>query len=282
MKSGTPKVTIGVVPRERFSSTAEVLERLFEATALPFRLVVVDCAMPRRYRDRVDRVLLRRANVEVIRRDEYLLPNQSRNLVLPASEGSDWVCLMDNDVFVGKEWLPNLIRACEEEEADVAAPLITERDEAGPVHFDMRLGYIRHTPFWASGDWIIKKSRFDYGKDRHASRRWQDLVEDHCLLYRREILVRSGQFDELMNTRELIDLSMRLHAAGAKVIFEPRAHVVFLPPPPIEPDEREFFAFRWERNRAVDSNEYVARKWRINRFPSSLNFIKERLSLLDA
>jgi len=273
---------IGVVPRERFAATAAVLQRLFEVTAPPFRLIVVDCAMPRCYREAVDRVLMGHANVEIIHHDEYLRPNQSRNLVVRASKGSDWICLMDNDVFVKPEWLPKLVRACEEEEADVATPLIIEGDETGPIHFDERLGCIRRKAPWISGRWIIKKPSFDYKGDRLASRRRQDVVEDHCLLYRSETLARISPFDESLNTRELVDLSMRLHTVGARVIFEPSARVVFVPPPPIEPEEREFYSFRWELNRAVYSNQYVERKWRISGLPNSLNFIQERLSFLNA
>lgn len=281
MNNGSPEVIIGVVPRERFSSTAAVLERLFEVTPPPFRVIVVDCAMPRCYRDAVDRVLLGRKNVELIHVDEHLRPNQSRNLVVRTCGHSDWVCLMDNDVFVEPKWLSDLIRACEEERADVAAPLIVEGAEAGPVHFDRRLGSIHRAPLWVRGRWLIKEPPFDYGADRQASRRWQGMVEDHLLLYRPEALARISPFPEELSTRELVDLSMRLHVSGARVIFEPAVRVVFCPPPPIESEEREFFAFRWEVSRAAGSNRYVQEKWRIKSLPSSMNFIRERLSLLD-
>lgn len=270
-----------MVPRERFSCTAAVVERLLEVTPAPFRVILVDCAMPRRYREALDRVLSGRKNVEVIQVDEYLRPNQSRNLVMRACGRSDWVCLMDNDVFVEPKWLADLIRACEEERADVAVPLIIEGEDTGPVHFDRRLGSIHRAPPWVRGRWIIKEPKFDYGDDRHASRRWQGMVEDHLVLYRPETLARIVPFPEDLSTRELVDLSMRLHVSGARVIFEPRVRVVFCPPPPIEPEERDFFAFRWEAGRAAGSNEYVQKKWRINGLPSSMNFIRERLRLLE-
>ena len=40
--TSAPSVTIGVVPRERFSLAAEAIERIVEHTSVPYRLVVVD------------------------------------------------------------------------------------------------------------------------------------------------------------------------------------------------------------------------------------------------
>ncbi len=63
-------VTIGVVPRERFSLAAESLQRIFDCTDLPFNLIVVDCNIPARYRQQMDEVLNGRSNVKVIRTNE--------------------------------------------------------------------------------------------------------------------------------------------------------------------------------------------------------------------
>jgi GT2 family glycosyltransferase len=281
MKNGTPEVTIIVVPRERFSVAGAALERLLEVTPQPFHLCVVDCATPSCYRQSIERALRGHPNAEIVYHDGYLRPNQSRNVGVRASKRTEWTCIMDNDVFVDPEWLPRLIRASEEEGADVAVPLIIEGDESGPVHFDYRLGYIRRKAPWITGKWVIKAPRFDYRADRSASRRWQSLIEDHCVLYRGDVLTKITPFEESISTRELIDLSMRLHAAHARIIFEPKARVVFAPPPPVEPEEREFYAFRWDRNQAAYSNEYVAKAWGITGLPRSMNFIEERLSFLE-
>ena len=77
-----PSLTMGFVPRERFSLAAKSLESILEHTPKPFRLIVVDCNIPAVYRREMDAVLSRFDDVQVIRRDHYLRPNQSKNLVI--------------------------------------------------------------------------------------------------------------------------------------------------------------------------------------------------------
>src|SRR5579862_7886633 len=94
-------VTLGFVPRERFSLAKRALSAVLRHTDMPFKLVVVDCHTPRRYWAEIERVLARRCNaghcdVEVIHSDRYLLPGESRNLVLARATG-DYVCFLEND-----------------------------------------------------------------------------------------------------------------------------------------------------------------------------------------
>lgn len=46
-----PKVTLVVVPRERFSFTMTSLENIYEMTDIPFKLVYVDGGSPAPIRD---------------------------------------------------------------------------------------------------------------------------------------------------------------------------------------------------------------------------------------
>src|SRR5919109_117125 len=134
------KVTTGFVPRDRFSKAAESLQRIFDHTDIPFNLIVVDCNTPQLYRQQMEKVLKGRGNVKVIRTDRYLLTNEANNIVIQESK-DDFLCIIENDIMVEKGWLSYLIAACEEHPADVAVPLIFERQsEFEKVHFDDRLG----------------------------------------------------------------------------------------------------------------------------------------------
>ncbi len=76
------KVTIGLIPRERFSLASEAIQTIYEHTTIPFDLVIVDCNIPEKYLAQINHVLLGRRNFQIIHSDHYLLPGQSRNLVL--------------------------------------------------------------------------------------------------------------------------------------------------------------------------------------------------------
>ena len=271
-----PTVTIGFVPRERFSAAAESLQSIFDCTHIPFNLVIVDCAIPQQYRQQMEKVLQGRSNVKVIRTDRYLLPNQAKNLVIQESK-DDFVCLTENDVLVGEDWLSCLIAACEEQRADVAVPLISEGGEhSGRVHFDQSLGQILPVQ-QADGVKLEIVPRSTPKKlDKSASRRFTELIEGHCVLFRRNVFSQIGTLDETLSVRACVDLSLALYSAKVPVVFEPKCRVTFLPPPPVQPDERDFFYFRWDIEQALNSNDRIQEKWNVVNLKSAIKWMKVR------
>ena len=104
----TPSVAIGVIPRERFNVAAEAVRRIVKHTSVPYRLVIIDCNMPERYRSEVEHALPASAPVDVLRFDRYLLPNESRNHVVAAGPGD----LPHLHAHVVKKFLGASNRAC--------------------------------------------------------------------------------------------------------------------------------------------------------------------------
>lgn len=104
-----------------------------------------------------------------------------------------------------------------------------------------------------------------------------DFVEQHCLLFRRSVFERIGPFDEELNTRDEIDLSLALHHAEATVVLEPRAVINYLPPSDRpEEDELDFYRMRWELDRATRSRERIRRRWDLVETPGDLGFVQYR------
>src|SRR6266581_9711816 len=137
------QVTIGFVPRERFSLALESLQSILDHTDIPFNLIIVDCNTPDVFRQPMQQLLHGRENVTVIRRDEYLLPNPCRNLVVQESQ-DELVCLIENDNLVSHGWLTRFVSAIEQHDAGVVIPLIMEgRPGNAKVHFDSNLGSVR-------------------------------------------------------------------------------------------------------------------------------------------
>jgi len=284
-----PSVTIGVIPRERFSLAAEAIRRIVEHTRVPYRLVVVDCNTPERYRSQIEQALPASVPVDVLRFDRYLLPNESRNQVVAATRREDdkndghgasdeFVCLIDNDVLVEPGWLERLLAACDEESAGVARPAVLK---LGEIHFDCRLGPVSlalgspgHRP--QIGGWT-RASEFEAA----PGRRRVEWLEMHCLLFRKSVFSVVGPLDETLSTREHVDLSLALRTKNVPIVFEPASRAHFVPPPPVHADERAFFFFRWDPSKAVASNARVRTKWDLANYRSNVDWVLARHSRVD-
>lgn len=273
----TRTVTIGFIPRERFAVAAESLATLLDTTAEPYELVVVCPGVPRRYRNEMDAVLARRPADRIIEVDHPLLPARSKNLVLEHATG-DYVAFVENDTLYPDGWLAGLVAACEAFPADVAAPLIVEGRHGAEEHYDHLLGRI--VPAGDGGRLTIE--RFRGSRNSLLERTRVDFVEQHCLLYRRSALDAIGPFDEELNTRDEVDVSLALWAAGQTVVVEPAVRVNHVAPTDApEPDERDFFRARWDERRAESSRRRIQERWNLDRTPGDMGFVRARHHLLS-
>lgn len=120
-----PKVTIVIVPRERFSCTQESLESIYEHTTIPFNLIYVDGNSP----EKIHHYLKQQAqakNFQLLRTEYYLTPNQARNVGLSHVK-TPYLVFIDNDVIVTKGWLNALVTCAEETSATVVGPFNVSR-----------------------------------------------------------------------------------------------------------------------------------------------------------
>jgi GT2 family glycosyltransferase len=207
--------------------------------------------------------------------NRYVTANVAKNLVIQGSTGK-FIVLVEMDVLVRPGWLEHLVTACLEFPADVASPLILEKDDK--VHGNERLWRVSDE---ADGYVRILPRETDKELDRSSGRQRLDLVEDHCLCFRRSSFERMGLLDNSITTRFEIDCSMALRQAGLTAVLEPKSQVYFVEPPPVEPEERDFFLFRYDKRAAKKSEALVADRWKIQDLPSTRRFIKRRLRVLE-
>ena len=275
-----PTTTIGFVPRDRWCMAPAALERLLERTPGPFRLVVVDNGIPDPFRQPVERLIDEAPDAELLDAGAGASSNAARNRVLRDCE-SDYVCLIENDVLVHDGWLDALIAACEDHPADVAAPLLLEpRGPHEKVHFDDRLGFIRRDA--ATGKLRIDPRDTSLETDRGAPRRATDFVEMHCLLFRRAAFESIGLFDaEQSGGRAEVDLSLALYASGVTTVLEPASQVIFSPPPPVHPAEREMYLDYWSMEDTEADHRRIEERWNLVECPSAMGFVAGRRRLLD-
>lgn len=259
-----PKVTVVVVPRERLSFIQRSLSATFEHTSIPFNLIYVSGGLPVLVRQSLEEEAGRK-NFKFIHSEEYLSPNQARNLALPHIT-TPYVVFLDNDALVTRGWLEALLKCAEETGASIVGPLylIGEFDRA-LVH--MAGGRLELKE--EAGNRILWDEQYLY--DTHVSaeitrlrRRSCDYMEFHCMLIRTNLFERIGRMDDqLLSLHEERDICLAAAREGGSVFIEPRAVVTYVPPPPFEWWDIPYFMLRWSDSRSVESVRHFNTKWNI-------------------
>jgi GT2 family glycosyltransferase len=261
-REAEPSVTIVLVPRERFGPTLESLDRLYEVTPRPFRLVCVDAGSPPRLAKAIARESVARG-FRLIRTERYLTPNQARRLGLREASGR-YVVFLDNDVLVTPGWLDALVRCAEETQADLVGPLYcVGKPELETVHMAGGIARIETH----GGRRVLREEHRWAGRRLsevrpELRREPTELVEFHCMLVRADVFERVGPLDaRLLCSAEHIDLCLAVRQAGGAVYFEPGAAVTYVPPPPLLWSDAAYFATRWSEawNRAT--RRRFQKKW---------------------
>ena len=259
-----PKVTVVVVPRERFNITELALETLYKHTALPFKLVYVDGNSP----SHIKHYLKEQAKQKgfcLIRTEHFLSPNQARNLGL-AEVDTEYVVFVDNDLVVAPGWLENLVQCADETGAWVVGPVYLEgKPEDQIIHMAGGQANFRQQ----QGKRELCEGHMFRGKRLPAVRSQlqrgaTELIEFHCVLVRTEVFENLGPLDEkLMSSPEHIDLCLAVREAGGTVYFEPGSIVTYVTPPPFALTDLPFFLLRWSDGWNQASLEHFRNKWNL-------------------
>jgi GT2 family glycosyltransferase len=236
-----------------------------EDTSYPFDLVYVDGGSPRPLQRYLERQLRLRP-FTLIRTEQYLTPNEARNIGLRHAT-TKYVVFTDNDVLFSKGWLEALVACAEETNAAIVGPLYLEGESTtNIIHM-------------AGGDaGIVSRpdgKRVLYEKHRFAGiplsavqegfcRSPVDLLEFHCLLVARELFDRIGSFDErLRSISEHVDFCMLARMRGADIYFEPRSVIRYLRPRKLENADFFYFMLRWSEAWTRTSIDHLVKKWNL-------------------
>lgn len=257
-------VTVVIVPRERFDYTETSLESVLAHTRHPHRLIVVDGGSPKP----VKRYLARRsqsAGFTLIREDRYLSPTQARNIGLSAAS-SEYVVFLDNDVIVEDGWLEALVMCAAETGATAVSPLLCQGDPSKHVvHCAGGLCEIRES---ADGRRLVEEI-FHQGTPTDElrpdlSRGPAGIFEFHAVLLRRAFFDEHGLLDEqLLSTKEHLDLCLRIREAGGTVFLEPSATVTYVPAGPVAWSDLPYYLLRWSDAWGRATMDRLQDKWRL-------------------
>lgn len=279
----TARVTIVMVPRERFGRTILALDAIAANTTIPYDLVVVDARTP----GAVGRELRRRAAsgaFSLLPMPRTTPPNTARQHALDRIK-TELVCFVDNDVLPDPGWLAELVRCLDETDAVAVGPLYLEGPPDGRV--------VHMAGGWWS--WVdTEHGRMLETDHRHQGlpegrvaqelrREPCDFLEFHTMLARTEALRAIGGMDEsLTATREHLDVSRRLTDAGGALWVEPASRVLYVDPPPIDLRDVPYFLRRWSTRRTRASLEsFIATNGLSDRYLERMHIYQgRRLSVL--
>ena len=274
-----PPVTVVVIPRERFSMAARALDVLYERTASPFSLVYVDAGSPRPVRRAIES-RQRTKGFRLIRVEDHLAPNESRNLAL-AHVRTPYVVFIDNDVLVQPGWLEALVRCADETGAALVGPLYCiGPPEIETVHMAGGIAGLVED----NGRRHFREKHFQSGKPLttlrpQLARTQTELVEFHCLLARRDVFDRLGPLDEgLLTANEHPDLCASVRQAGGTIYLEPAAVVTWMAPPPVAWSDLGFFLLRWSDAWNLSTLCRFREKWQLDadpRLPWQLDWLRD-------
>jgi GT2 family glycosyltransferase len=190
----------------------------------------------------------------LIRTEDYLIPNQARNLVLDHVK-TEYVVFVDNDALVAPGWLDALVRCADETGAWVVGPLYFEFEpECTQLH--MAGGVCRIVQLPDGSRSLVEKHDHAHVKlaslGVELSRGETELIEFHTALVSMKAFAKLGRLDPNLIIAEHADLCLLVRAAGKSVFLEPAARVTYVPPVRADRLDRKYFQFRW-------SNEWMER-----------------------
>lgn len=258
-----PKVTLVVVPRERFSCTQRSLESIFEYTKIPFNLVYIDGNSPKATHEYLVAEAQNR-NFELVRTNYYLSPNAARNLGASKVK-TEYLVFIDNDVVVSEGWLQPLVDCAESTGAAIVGPLVCQHE---PIHEVIHCtGGEARILVDKKGQRRLREKLYNQGKRvadlmPKLARTETEIAEFHCVLVRSDIFQVTGSLDEaLLNTREHVDFCLLATQAGLSVYFEPTSIVTYVPGPPLELRDIPFYMLRWSDAWELESLRHICQKW---------------------
>lgn len=259
------RATIAFVFRERLSSTIGSLEHLIDKTPRPYELICVDAGSPPSIASRL-RELASQHQFTLVRSEDYLTPNESRNLALQQVR-TRYVVFVDNDVRVGENWLAPLVRCADETGAWLVGPLYMQSLRGEPrVHMFGGIVRVRDDEGRPAYREKHEMQHSFLKEGNRLERQPTELIEFHTVLMNMDAYRTLGPLDErLFNSSEHADLSLAVTKAHKAIYLEPASVITYQIPDGLEAVDRAFFALRWSEAWTQATLDRLSEKYAIPR-----------------
>ncbi len=207
----------------------------------------------------------------------FMLPNDVLNVAMEKfGEQYKYMLTIDNDVVLENNAIEAMVTCARQTGSAVIQPLLLEGRE-DEVHYDPPISKIQLTDdgVYTYCARTLEKAAERFPRipigDTGVQRRIYH-VERHCLLLEPEGLKGIFPLEPYLNTREWLDLSLRLFVKNVAIHFEPNATARYIIKP-VSQEDSDYFQLRWDKKLAEFSNEYVKNKWNILNFLDSNKFV---------
>lgn len=287
MTEPRPRATIVMTARERHSLAQAAIDAVLAGTTPPYRFVYLDVQSPAELREALA-ARARRGELEVVRFDEPLWPQQARQRIASGID-TDYVVFIDNDVIVGNGWLDALVACADETGAGVVGPLYLIGDGRSPARVHMAGGRLVEST--TPEGRILNEAHIHIDADPAAvaptlERRPCDFVEYHCMLIRAALLRDGTLLDpSICCVHEHIDTALGVGQRGHSVHVEPAARVTYLGLADYKLDEIAFYRERWSTAAAESSIDAFCRKWGVvddaRSFAGARQFVLDHVGQVD-
>lgn len=269
--ANTPRATIAFVPREVFCTTKRALEAIYERTNTPnngepFELICVDGNSPPEVAEYL-RQQSQEKGFKLLRTEQYLAPNQARNLVLEHVQ-TPYVVFVDNDAQVAEGWLKPLVDCAEQTGAWAVGPLTFEyAPECQIIHLFGGDCKIETLPDGSRT--YLERHHLGHVPlaevEETLERREVEIIEFHTALVAMKAFDALGPLDEgLLSMFEYGDLCLAIRERGERVFVEPESRVTYVPPKRLEEADREFFKLRWSEAWTQATIDRMTEKWNLS------------------
>jgi glycosyltransferase involved in cell wall biosynthesis len=272
MTTETPppaRVSIVVVPRERYGMAKESLASVLAESPQPFELIYVSGKPPAALAAHVDAEAARHG-FRHVKLDRFLSPNEARNIGVAAATG-EFIVFLDNDVLAAPGWLPPLVACADETGADVVVPLTCHGKpahavvhQAGGMFAEDPAAFFAQ-PRGAREVLDVMHHQNDKVAELKLERTETQICEFHAVMVRRSLFDRIGPLDEgMLATKEHLDFCMSTIQAGGKIVFEPASILTYVFPNrhnPITRDDMPYFLVRWSPEWQRRSIRHFEDKW---------------------
>lgn len=259
--SAQAATTIIISPRDRYTGLLDCIAGLYQHTAQPFKLWVLDLDYPERILAPVREYLATRADTRIV---ELGLRVPMAALAAVREEiDTPSVVLLDNDTRVTEGWLPPLLAALTGDVA-VVTPLVLERlgvDAGAALRNHLYTGELRRVE--AEGkSWLIEQKNLRRVPVAEIPRAAADTgtFELHCVMFD-SATFKAIELPEAV-VREHLDIALQIRARGQRMRVEPASTVIFdnLGTRMHRADMR-YFWFRWSRRKTAHSAQLFERRW---------------------
>ncbi|HDY67076.1 MAG TPA: glycosyltransferase family 2 protein [Candidatus Scalindua sp.] len=212
-----PLVYIIILNWNGWRDTVECVESVLKITYPSYRILIVDNGST----DESAKILSQKfPNIEILQTGKNLgyAGGNNRAIERALADGAEYVCVLNNDTVMDKDFLQPLIQAMKKDkQIGITSGMIYDYD---PPHKVQYTGGYRN--FYTGSSYTIGSGTLDKGQ-------FNVLKEVPCsagaaMLIRADVLHKIGMFDEVLFLYcEELDLSIRAKTAGYKIIYVPQS-----------------------------------------------------------